>query len=74
MSQSKRRGLGRGLDALLTTPASNSSEEPGVDKGNKESELQNLPIEQLHPGKYQTMPFRPTKCLTLSYHQRNDMG
>ena len=53
MSQSKRRGLGRGLDALLTTPASNSSEEPGVDKGNKESELQNLPIEQLHPGKYQ---------------------
>ncbi|WP_085300240.1 ParB/RepB/Spo0J family partition protein [Cognaticolwellia mytili] len=53
MSQSKRRGLGRGLDALLTTPTSNSSEEPGVDKGNKESELQNLPIEQLHPGKYQ---------------------
>ena len=53
MSQSKRRGLGRGLDALLTTPASNSSEEPNVDKGNKESELQNLPIEQLHPGKYQ---------------------
>jgi len=53
MSQSKRRGLGRGLDALLTTPASNSSEELGVDKGNKESELQNLPIEQLHPGKYQ---------------------
>lgn len=53
MSQSKRRGLGRGLDALLTTPASNSSEESGIDKGNKESELQNLPIEQLHPGKYQ---------------------
>jgi ParB family chromosome partitioning protein len=53
MSQSKRRGLGRGLDALLTTPAINSSEEPGVEKGNKESELQNLPIEQLHPGKYQ---------------------
>lgn len=55
MSQSKRRGLGRGLDALLTTPATNSSEESGVanELGNKNTELQNLPIEQLHPGKYQ---------------------
>lgn len=55
MSQSKRRGLGRGLDALLTTPTSNSSEEaakPG-EVSNKDTELQNLPIEQLHPGKYQ---------------------
>lgn len=55
MSQSKRRGLGRGLDALLTTPAAISSQASGNDSEviNKDTELQNLPIEQLHPGKYQ---------------------
>lgn len=56
MSQSKRRGLGRGLDALLTNPASNDKPENNNDVSavqNKETELQNLPIEQLHPGKYQ---------------------
>jgi len=55
MSQSKRRGLGRGLDALLTTPAATSSQASGNDSEviNKDTELQNLPIEQLHPGKYQ---------------------
>ncbi len=55
MSQSKRRGLGRGLDALLTTPAATSSETSGneTDVISKDTELQNLPIEQLHPGKYQ---------------------
>lgn len=54
MSQSKRRGLGRGLDALLT-PANNSSEQQSNtnEKVSKDSELQKLPIEQLHPGKYQ---------------------
>ncbi len=55
MSQTKRRGLGRGLDALLTKPADDSAENTG-DKSeptNKNAELQNLPIEQLHPGKYQ---------------------
>lgn len=51
MSPTKRRGLGRGLDALLTpTPKaaaeSNQQEQP-------KSELQKLPIEQLVPGKYQ---------------------
>lgn len=52
MSPSKRRGLGRGLDALLTTapkPDSTSSEDNSAPKG----ELQQLPIEQLQPGKYQ---------------------
>lgn len=56
MSQSKRRGLGRGLDALLTTPPSSGNQESsneGVENLAKETELQNLPIEQLHPGKYQ---------------------
>lgn len=52
MSPSKRRGLGRGLDALLTTapkPESTNVDESSAQKG----ELQNLPIEQLEPGKYQ---------------------
>ncbi|WP_286263812.1 ParB/RepB/Spo0J family partition protein [Thalassotalea atypica] len=52
MSPSKRRGLGRGLDALLTTapkPESTNVDENPAQKG----ELQQLPIEQLQPGKYQ---------------------
>lgn len=57
MSPSKRRGLGRGLDALLTTaPKSSSSNDDSSENTNNtvnNSELQNLPIEQLHPGKYQ---------------------
>ena len=55
MSQTKRRGLGRGLDALLTKPSEESAENTGEKKSpvNKNAELQNLPIEQLHPGKYQ---------------------
>ncbi|MBA6390122.1 ParB/RepB/Spo0J family partition protein [Colwellia sp. BRX10-3] len=55
MSQTKRRGLGRGLDALLTKPSGNSADNTGEksESTNKNAELQNLPIEQLHPGKYQ---------------------
>lgn len=55
MSQTKRRGLGRGLDALLTKPENESIEntEGPKESSNKNAELQNLPIEQLHPGKYQ---------------------
>jgi len=58
MSPSKRRGLGRGLDALLT----NAPRKEGYDQEsaptaetnpNNQSELQKLPIEQLQPGKYQ---------------------
>jgi len=52
MSPTKRRGLGRGLDALLTSAPKDSSEHSS--EGTLEqSELQKLPIEQLHPGKYQ---------------------
>ncbi|MEW5683064.1 MAG: ParB/RepB/Spo0J family partition protein [Pseudomonadota bacterium] len=45
----KKRGLGRGLDALLTSnrASNNSAANPGS------SELQQLPIEFLTPGKYQ---------------------
>ena len=55
MSQTKRRGLGRGLDALLTKPSEDSSGKVNeqTEPSNKNAELQNLPIEQLHPGKYQ---------------------
>ncbi len=47
----KKRGLGRGLDALLTTgkpvaPAESQAE-------NRQTELQKLPVEWLQPGKYQ---------------------
>lgn len=47
----KKRGLGRGLDALLTTgkpaaPAESQTE-------NRQTELQKLPVEWLQPGKYQ---------------------
>ena len=60
----KKRGLGRGLDALLTSAkpktfdvneqqvASSQSTAESV-KAQQVSELQRLPIEFLHPGKYQ---------------------
>lgn len=56
MSTSKRRGLGRGLDALLTNPSTNKTQETSENNSStstNHSELQHLPIEQLHPGKYQ---------------------
>lgn len=46
----KKRGLGRGLDALLTPqPQSNKDGEQQANKG----ELRKIPIELLGPGKYQ---------------------
>jgi ParB family transcriptional regulator, chromosome partitioning protein len=59
MSPSKRRGLGRGLDALLTNaPKKEESSDQALSSNAEEitlpqSELQKLPIEQLQPGKYQ---------------------
>lgn len=48
----KRRGLGRGLDALLATSQSTSRQDE--ESGNaQKSELRKLPIEFLQPGKYQ---------------------
>jgi ParB family chromosome partitioning protein len=47
----KKRGLGRGLDALLTTGKPVSAAEIQVES--RHSELQNLPVEWLQPGKYQ---------------------
>ncbi len=45
----KKRGLGRGLDALLTSNRTSGSEHANVSS----SELQQLPVEYLVPGKYQ---------------------
>lgn len=58
MSPSKRRGLGRGLDALLTNAPRKESDSEKNDQNqvveySNTSELQKLPIEQLQPGKYQ---------------------
>ncbi|WP_448212326.1 ParB/RepB/Spo0J family partition protein [Colwellia sp. MEBiC06753] len=57
MSPAKRRGLGRGLDALLSpTPNTNRSTSDEVASENasdNKGELRKLPIEQLQPGKYQ---------------------
>lgn len=52
MSPTKRRGLGRGLDALLTPAPKDSSEAPS-NQSQEVNELKQLPIELLHPGKYQ---------------------
>ena len=67
MSPSKRRGLGRGLDALLATPNDEISSQNDNDKNKKNpieevhvtrsseshNELHNLALELLQPGKYQ---------------------
>lgn len=56
MSPAKRRGLGRGLDALLTpAPKTDSDGEENLEQGSvaEKGELRKLPIEQLQPGKYQ---------------------
>jgi ParB family chromosome partitioning protein len=48
---SKKRGLGRGLDALLATSDAANSFESGLNTDT--SELLKVPIEYLQPGKYQ---------------------
>lgn len=56
MSPSKRRGLGRGLDALLTNAP--TQQQTSTDTTNnpdtiKDGDLKSLPIDILQPGKYQ---------------------
>ncbi|WP_076417404.1 ParB/RepB/Spo0J family partition protein [Colwellia sp. UCD-KL20] len=53
MSPTKRRGLGRGLDALLTPVPKDSDTSANPSTDSQQSELQNLPIELLNTGKYQ---------------------
>lgn len=47
----KKRGLGRGLDALLAT--SQAGKSGGSELSEKQGELQKIPVEFLQPGKYQ---------------------
>ena len=47
----KKRGLGRGLDALLSGPTVSSLEEQAVKVD--QSELQHLPLDLIQRGKYQ---------------------
>ena len=47
----KKRGLGRGLDALLSGPTASALEEQAVKVDQKE--LQHLPVELIQRGKYQ---------------------
>ena len=53
MSPAKRRGLGRGLDALLTPNTKAATDNDSTDDAIEKGELRKLPIEQLQPGKYQ---------------------
>lgn len=56
MSTAKRRGLGRGLDALLTpqpkAPVQNDAKE-SVELTAKDGDLKKIAIDKLSPGKYQ---------------------
>jgi ParB family chromosome partitioning protein len=56
MSSAKRRGLGRGLDALLATPVkanNNSDQANDTNSEPSDSALQNISVEKLSSGKYQ---------------------
>jgi ParB family chromosome partitioning protein len=56
MSSAKRRGLGRGLDALLATPVkanNNSDQANDTNSEPSDSALQNISVEKLFSGKYQ---------------------
>ena len=58
----KKRGLGRGLDALLATSQREAS--PGsTELPEQKGELQKLPIEFLKPGKYQPRKDMVTEAL-----------
>ena len=52
----KKRGLGRGLDALLGTnqPKNSTAEETSADQiGAKDGDLRNIPVDMIQRGKYQ---------------------
>ena len=53
MSPAKRRGLGRGLDALLTSAPKMAADDAASIPEQGKSELQKIPLERLQPGKYQ---------------------
>jgi ParB family chromosome partitioning protein len=49
----KKRGLGRGLDALLATSQSEKTASSEANTPEQQGELRKLPVEFLQPGKYQ---------------------
>ena len=51
MAAPKKRGLGKGLDALLGGAAAGGHERAAPDA--RDGELKNLPVESLQPGRYQ---------------------
>jgi ParB family chromosome partitioning protein len=55
MSPAKKRGLGRGLDALLTPQVRPSKDEGSIDSSSdpKDGDLSKIAIDKLSPGKYQ---------------------
>ncbi|MDX2321367.1 MAG: ParB/RepB/Spo0J family partition protein [Moritella sp.] len=64
----KKRGLGKGLDALLSTSAIARTKEQSVDDIPQptvivENELKKLPVEWLYPGKYQPRKDMATDAL-----------
>ncbi|PKH05594.1 ParB/RepB/Spo0J family partition protein [Moritella sp. Urea-trap-13] len=64
----KKRGLGKGLDALLGTSAMARSKEQTADEQSVvipvvENELKKLPVEWLYPGKYQPRKDMATDAL-----------
>ena len=64
MSAAKKRGLGRGLEALLGPKAAEAAAPPEVQPGEI---LRTLPITQLQPGKYQPrMAMDPSKLDELA--------
>jgi ParB family chromosome partitioning protein len=79
MSPSKRRGLGRGLDALLTSAPrkeNNDQESAPIAENNthNQSELQKIPIEQLQPGKYQPRKDMSAEALDELAHSIKSQG
>lgn len=49
----KKRGLGRGLDALLATSQSGAKTSSDNNEAEQQGELRKIPVEFLQPGKYQ---------------------
>ncbi|WP_158972814.1 ParB/RepB/Spo0J family partition protein [Paraglaciecola sp. L3A3] len=49
----KKRGLGRGLDALLATSQSQKGNNTETEAAEQQGELRKVPVEFLQPGKYQ---------------------
>ena len=68
----KKRGLGRGLDALLSGPSVSALEEQAVKIDQKE--LQQLPVELIQRGKYQPRRYMDPEALEELAHSIRNHG